>query len=338
MAPQKRKQPDKKRKTKSRAPSLAMRGLRIVGSGLALGGRLAARNPGPVGGAAAFFVVFSFVAANALWYQPGAHPSPFLRTRLPLTSPDPSRLTTGETSLDPKTVTTFVIKREGEAEAAAEASPDAATPTQSVPQQAAAERPQPSPQADVDSVASIIAGSAPEVDAAQNPKLIASVQEELVRRGFYDGQADGKMGPKTVAAIQVFERQAGRPVTGAASEQLLASLRSARKTVVAAKPDSRPYETVKAEKGELDPVAAAIRQANIDPQYIPKADIPASSELVMNIQRGLVNLAYADVTVDGVAGDQTREAIRHFEKHYRLPPTGEPSETVLRKMKDIGAL
>ncbi len=45
----------------------------------------------------------------------------------------------------------------------------------------------------------------------------------------------------------------------------------------------------------------------------------------MSIQRGLSNIAYADVTIDGVAGEQTRAAIRHFERHYRLPETGEPN-------------
>jgi peptidoglycan hydrolase-like protein with peptidoglycan-binding domain len=44
------------------------------------------------------------------------------------------------------------------------------------------------------------------------------------------------------------------------------------------------------------------------------------------------------VKVDGVAGQQTRNAIRAFEKHYRLPETGEPSEAVLKKLKSIGAL
>ena len=37
-------------------------------------------------------------------------------------------------------------------------------------------------------------------------------------------------------------------------------------------------------------------------------------------------------------GEQTKEAIRHFQKHYRLPVTGEPNEAVLEKLKKIGAL
>ena len=72
-------------------------------------GAFAARHPSVVGGGAAFAVVFSFVAANALWYQPGGHPSPILKTR------------SGQNSLgfsalrqQPADVTTFVIRREGE--------------------------------------------------------------------------------------------------------------------------------------------------------------------------------------------------------------------------------
>lgn len=331
MAPRKRKQPEKKRKS-APPPSMAMRGLGLAGRSLSAAGRVAARNPGIVGGSASFIVVFSFVAANALWYQPGAHPSPFLRTRIPYTFPNPADVGNA-TTLDPKTVTTFVIKREGDVEAP---SPEK-TATAERPVETAAVRPQPAQklQPAGDDVAALIAGAAAE--DADDPALVAAVQKELIGRGLYAGVADGKMGPMTEAAIGAFERKAGQPVTGQATEKLLSKLRAAQKTA-SAKPATRPYEKVAGGKGELDPVAAAIRQASVDPEYIPKADIPAASELVMNIQRGLVNLAYAEVTVDGVAGDQTREAIRHFEKHYRLPPTGEPSETVLRKMKDIGAL
>ena len=83
-------------------------------------------------------------------------------------------------------------------------------------------------------------------------------------------------------------------------------------------------------------MAAAIRDAESRKQK-PALAI-ADPELVMKIQKGLSNLAYADIRVDGVAGAQTRDAIRHFEKHYRLPQTGEPSQAVLKKMKEIGAL
>ena len=56
---------------------------------------------------------------------------------------------------------------------------------------------------------------------------------------------------------------------------------------------------------------------------------------------GVLAKRYPDTwtfAVDGLIGEKTRTAIRHFEKHYRLPVTGEPNEQVLAKLKDIGAL
>jgi len=69
-----------------------------------------------------------------------------------------------------------------------------------------------------------------------------------------------------------------------------------------------------------------VQQANFDPG------------LVMEIQRGLSNMAYRNITIDGIPGDDTRAAIRRFERHYQLPETGEPSAAVLKKLKAIGAL
>ena len=56
-------------------------GFAMIAGGAAMIGAAAMRNPVATGGTTAFAIVFSFVAANALWYQPGQHPSPFLRTR-----------------------------------------------------------------------------------------------------------------------------------------------------------------------------------------------------------------------------------------------------------------
>ena len=58
----------------------------------------------------------------------------------------------------------------------------------------------------------------------------------------------------------------------------------------------------------------------------------------MDIQRGLSNIAYTDVKVDGVIGKQTTTAIADFQRHYRLPVTGQPDKLVLQKLREIGAL
>lgn len=125
MAPRKRKQPERKRAAR-RGAGLALRGLAVVGRGLVLTGRLISRHPVSAGGSAIFAVVFSFVAANAMWYQNGTHPSPLLRTRVPLVSPEVAeRLAAAKGEpVEQRDVTTFVIEREGDAKAGDAATPD----------------------------------------------------------------------------------------------------------------------------------------------------------------------------------------------------------------------
>ncbi|MCZ7912785.1 peptidoglycan-binding domain-containing protein [Agrobacterium leguminum] len=299
MAPRKRKSPKK---------TTAQIGAGIVSLVVSAIGREILRHPKLVGSCGAFAVVFGFVAANALWYQPGVHPSPFLRTR---DAENPNGIA-GYRPAEPLgtqgNVTTFRIERPAETQNAQQ--PAAETPAQPV---AESQKPQ---------------------------QIVADIQAELKKRGLYEGEADGRMGPRTAAAIMFFEETLGMEQTGEPTTRVLAALRIDGATV-AAIPRDRPADT--SGGVEIDPVAAAIRKAEAprpkaEPASLNSATKPASRDLIAKIQQGLINIAYADVKVDGVAGQQTRNAIRAFEKHYRLPETGEPSEAVLKKLKSIGAL
>lgn len=53
---------------------------RAMAAASAIGG-IISRNPALVAGSTAFLVALSFVSANALWYQPFAHPGAFFETR-----------------------------------------------------------------------------------------------------------------------------------------------------------------------------------------------------------------------------------------------------------------
>lgn len=57
--------------------------------------------------------------------------------------------------------------------------------------------------------------------------IIAAIQEELTRLGFYSGRIDGLMGPKTRAAIRAFEISDGLEESGEATEALLEQLKGA---------------------------------------------------------------------------------------------------------------
>ncbi|SMF48618.1 Putative peptidoglycan binding domain-containing protein [Xaviernesmea oryzae] len=307
MPARKRKSPDRRKPAKG--PGLPSRLL-------AAAGRAAARHPKPVLGVAAFGVVFSFVAANALWYQPGGHPAPFLATR---DSHDPNAIAGYRPvrRVAPEDVTTFRIER---------ADPDAPAPE--VVRSPAAEP-----------TAAPVSDPVPAAIPAPRPQVL---QEPVRQAASEPASAAPKVPAETVRAAPA------RPAQPASSPSPKAV------------PPNRPTQNVAA-RGE-DPVAAAIRAAERGPSMRPPADIPnpntgsnprrvampvaqkpatsssPSTDLVLQIQRGLSNIAYADVEVDGVAGAQTKAAIRRFEKHYRLPETGEPNEMVLKKLKSIGAL
>ena len=336
MTKRKRKSPEKK-KAGSKA-------LFFLSKGAGALMRLAGRHPRAVGGAFCFTLVFGTIAANALWYQPGQHPSPFLRTRnaedftalagvprAPLLS-----------ERDPETVTTFRIERE---------KPDAeATPAADL---AATDTAAPAPAAET---LAALPASLP-ANAEKTADLIRQVQAELLRRSLYDGEADGVIGPRTETAIAVFQKTVGMEANGLVTPELLAALTLDR-GVTAAVPAQRPVMDVNT-SGE-DPVAAAIRRAEtqvvtaprrpvvpvqaLPPRAVEKAAPPPVQQanfdpgLVMEIQRGLSNMAYKNVTIDGVPGEDTRAAILRFERHYQLPETGEPSAAVLKKLRDIGAL
>ncbi|WHO72292.1 peptidoglycan-binding domain-containing protein [Rhizobium sp. BT03] len=307
MAARKRKSPKGKRGRQQ--PGLLMSGAAALGGlslqGASVLGGVIGRNPSVAGGTITFVVIFSFVAANALWYQPGLHPHPIFRTRDPQ-SPNVlgARRPAEEQQGD---VTTFRIERPE----------DAATTTNATP--------------------------APAAPGQQPSQLVMDIQQQLVRRGLYNGIPDGIIGPRTSAAILFFEETVGMAQTGDPTPEVLAALQtdaSGPSTV----PMEKPPEDVSSKAAAEDPVAEAIRSAEKSVKTAPSAakQVPSSEitnvDLVLKIQKGLSNMAYANVGVDGVAGEQTRAAIRHFQKHYNLPENGEPTQAVLKKLKEIGAI
>lgn len=336
MTKRKRKSPEKKK--------AGSKVLLVLSTGAGALARLAGRHPRAVGGAFCFTLVFGTIAANALWYQPGQHPSPFLRTRdaadFSVLAGTPRSPLLSEQ--DAENVTTFRIEREKPGNEAAPSDTTNAGPAAAPAQTATSASPVP---------ASLPA------NAAETAGLIRQVQGELLRRGLYDGDADGVIGPRTETAIAIFQKTVGMEANGLVTPELLAALTLDR-GITAAVPAQRPVMDVDA-PGE-DPVAAAIRSAETQVVTSPRRPVTATQPvppktvdptapppvqqanfdpgLVMEIQRGLSNMAYKNIRIDGVPGEDTRAAIRRFERHYQLPETGEPSAAVLKKLKAIGAL
>jgi peptidoglycan hydrolase-like protein with peptidoglycan-binding domain len=150
----------------------------------------------------------------------------------------------------------------------------------------------------------------PELESARiappvaRPKgeLVADIQRELARRGFYDGAADGVHGPKTDAAIRDFEQMAGLK-SGEPTEALLKAItRSSFRATAVKRTDSI---------GDL---------------------LGSSKQQITAIQRALADFGFGQIKPSGVVDAETRAAIEKFERERRLPVTGNVSERVVREL------
>ena len=137
--------------------------------------------------------------------------------------------------------------------------------------------------------------------------MVADIQRELLRHGFYDGAADGVYGPKTDTAIRDFEQAAGLRPSAEPNDMLLASI--ARSAIKA--------QPVAIQRN--DPIAALL----------------APSGRIVAVQRALTDFGYGPVKPTGIYDTETRAAIERFEKARRRPVTGQISDQLVR---DLAAL
>jgi peptidoglycan hydrolase-like protein with peptidoglycan-binding domain len=165
---------------------------------------------------------------------------------------------------------------------------------------------------------------------AEPPKpddLVRAVQDALKQVGYYSGPLDGIMGPRTHAAITVFEVKTGRMETGEASWELLTAIQNTDRLDLAPArlPEQLPAltSTVASEqpgRPSVEPVT------------------PASDPLLATIQKALAEAAYGPVDVDGFMGPKTHDAIMRFQRDHNLPVTGEVSDALVIELRAAGAL
>jgi peptidoglycan hydrolase-like protein with peptidoglycan-binding domain len=128
---------------------------------------------------------------------------------------------------------------------------------------------------------------------------VETIQTELIAHGYRPGPIDGVMGPRTRAAIQAYQRDAGLPVDGIASKQLAEHLLYALPRV----------EARTASAPALDPV------------------------LVRGVQIELIERGYYQGELDGIAGPQTRGAVRAFQQDAGLAVTGAVDQRLLEQLR-----
>lgn len=320
----------------AKRPSLGRRLLQLFfnsASALAIvAGNVIVRNPVLTGGATAFAVVMGFVSANALWYQPQAHDTVFFQTR-----------------------SNFSFK---------------ALPRPTLPGTMAAGRSAESPAQSADTVAAILQDETPAPQAGQAAELspdrlqladvvdemlpalapnadleVARLQQRLLALGIYKGEVDGFSGPQTRKAVErwqglqaklgVKQNGAAAPAANDAARPSALRQDDVAKTIEAAVPVPRPQpQPVSVRRQVPAPAAPAPAQQQA---AIPSQD-KISSQDIVRVQAGLKAFGNDRVSVDGVPGKSTQEAVREFQKLFGLPATGAIDTTLIGKMREIGLI
>ncbi len=150
---------------------------------------------------------------------------------------------------------------------------------------------------------------------------VQKVQSVLSDLNLYTGSIDGIAGPQTRDAIKNYRRIVGLELTDEIDNRLLDQLgtKSTEKTAsLTPVPVGRPADTA----------AGASDEKN--------GKHPPRGSLVVRIQGGLRAFGNDHVEIDGVVGPKTREAIREFQALFGLDVTGDASDAVLAKMRELG--
>ncbi len=149
--------------------------------------------------------------------------------------------------------------------------------------------------------------AAVETSALARTQMIASIQRELTRKGFYDGPADGIWGSKTDIAVRDFAQAAGIKVNPEASDTLLRAIMAS---------NAKAAANTAAETAPADPIAKLI----------------APSKRVTAVQRALADFGYGQIKPSGQFDPATKVAIEKFEREKKLPIDGQISDRLVREL------
>jgi peptidoglycan hydrolase-like protein with peptidoglycan-binding domain len=167
---------------------------------------------------------------------------------------------------------------------------------------------------------------------------LADLQWQLAVHGYDPGASDGSVGPRTEEAIQQYQADAGLPVDGQPSTQLLEHLQYTDPPVLnrhtAQARQGQPTYGAPPDQPESDESDSGPSYDNGDgygqpAPYQPAPMVGAAPSLMQvytaTVQEELARRRYYSGPIDGVLGGQTRTAIRDFQEDNGLPVTGEVS-------------
>ena len=129
-----------------------------------------------------------------------------------------------------------------------------------------------------------------------SPVHVGQIQHLLQTQGFYSGRIDGAWGAATARAADKFRSEHGLEANAGLDIALLRALNQQRAAVPKL------------------PEAATMRTTGVP--------LHAGSEAIRALQRELSQNGHAAGAVDGVWGENTRQAVRDFQRAHELEATG----------------
>lgn len=137
--------------------------------------------------------------------------------------------------------------------------------------------------------------------------VIEGVQRQLYASGYYKGAIDGVLGKKTRGAIQAYQQSVGLEVTGEPSSDLIEHIKFTR------------------EVSEASLFTGSVK---------PAGDAGARAQ-IRRVQTGLSELAYSPGTINGELSEETRAAIRSFQRDRQLAETGEITPGLIAELEKV---
>lgn len=166
----------------------------------------------------------------------------------------------------------------------------------------------------------------PEKADETSQELLREIQTALSVRGYYSGKLDGVYGSQTRQAVNSFQNDNDLTVDGKATVRLL--------THILMSATSRPAEVPLPKSIETKTPTVEVKTVKLKR---PESET-VTQGVVARIQSGLKAYGYDDLIVDGKMGQNTATAIQRFQLDYGMKITGQPSDKVLQKLQEIGAV
>ncbi len=136
------------------------------------------------------------------------------------------------------------------------------------------------------------------------------MQRALKARNIYQGQVDGVWGPKTEAALRNFQTQNGLDATGNLNATTAEKLGLPPERQAVSGTDTKPANTANVQGSAQiqNPAAQPLREDAATNVQLSSLSADQAKELQQRLQL----LGYYTGPVDGVLGEGTRTALKHF--------------------------